>query len=138
MSAYLLTHPDRSLMRGVSGLSGPKVHHSRMTKRSLTSMRFLALTGAALMMATAVHSGNDDADQALARKALQEGRIRALSDITEQVKTKLPGTILAVELEVEDYGRIVYEFKVVDPSGKLMEVEVDAATAEIVSIEDDD
>lgn len=109
-----------------------------MTKRTTTSTRLLAFAGAALMMTTAAHGGDDDADQALARKALQEGRIRSLSDITEQVKTKLPGTILAVELEVEDYGRIVYEFKVVDPSGKLMEVEVDAASADIVSIADDD
>ncbi len=93
----------------------------------------------ALILTAPAYARDDDdaADQALARKALQEGRIRALSEITEQVKAKLPGTILAVELEVE-HGRIVYEFKVVDPAGKLMEVEVDAATAEIVSIEDDD
>lgn len=139
MPAQLLTAADRSLMAPVSGLSAKKVHHCRMIGRSNTSLRALLAGLAGLMLATPAHSGDDDAaDQALAHKALQEGRIRALSEITEQVKTKLPGTTLAVELEVEDSGRIVYEFKVVDPSGKLMEVEIDAATAEILSIEDDD
>jgi uncharacterized membrane protein YkoI len=50
----------------------------------------------------------------------------------------LPGTILAVELEIEDDGSMVYEFDVLDPDGKLKEVDVDAATGEILSIEDDD
>lgn len=95
-----------------------------------------ALTG--LMAATASIAGDDARDQALARKALQEGRIKPLSEITEKVKPKLPGNILAVEIDVEDNGRIVYEFDVIDSSGKLMEVDVDAATGEILSIEDDD
>lgn len=93
---------------------------------------------AVLPLAPLTSLADDDRDQEIARKALQEGRIRSLSDITETVKPKLPGRILAVELDVEDNGRIVYEFDVIAPSGKLMEVDVDAATAEILSIEDDD
>ena len=49
----------------------------------------------------------------------------------------MPGTILGVELDVEN-GRIVYEFDIVDPDGKLKEVEVDAATGDILKVEDDD
>ena len=91
-------------------------------------------------LACAAHAGDDDddRDQELARRALLEGRILSLSEITEKVKPNLPGTILGVELDVEDGGRIVYEFKVVDTGGRLKEVDVDAATAEILGIEDDD
>ncbi len=90
-------------------------------------------------MTSAGYAGDDDArDQELVRKALLEGRILSLSDITEKVKPSLPGEIIGVELEVEDGGRIVYEFNIVDTSGKLKEVEVDAATGNILKIEDDD
>jgi len=110
-----------------------------MTPRTRNSL-LCAL--AALLVATAsaptAWADNDARDQALARKALREGRIRSLSEITEIVKPKLPGTILGVELEVEDDGTIVYEFDVLDPSGRLKEVDVDAATGKILSIEDDD
>ncbi|MDQ8698710.1 PepSY domain-containing protein [Hyphomicrobium sp. LHD-15] len=109
-----------------------------MMKRPSTylAVTFAALAG--LLAATASFADDDARDQAFARKALQEGRIKSLAEITEKVKPKLPGNILAVEIDVEDDGRIVYEFDVIDTSGKLMEVDVDAATGEILSIEDDD
>lgn len=101
----------------------------------------LALVSACLLAApavTAVRAGDDARDQEVARKALIEGRIRSLSEITEIVKPNLPGKILGVELEVEDDGSFVYEFDVIDARGKLLEVDVDAATGKILSIEDDD
>ncbi|MBN8911605.1 MAG: PepSY domain-containing protein [Rhizobiales bacterium] len=90
------------------------------------------------IVTTPARAGDDARDQEIARKALLEGRIRPLSEIIEKVKPHLPGKILGVELEVEDNGSIVYEFDVIDQSGRLMEVEVDAATGAILSIEDDD
>lgn len=98
----------------------------------------LAAFAGLVLLVPAAHADDDARDQALARKALLEGRIQSLADITAKVKTKLPGTILGVELEVEDDGRFVYEFDVVDSAGRLKEVDVDAATGEILSIEDDD
>lgn len=109
-----------------------------MTRRLHKPFAAVVAVCAALMMAGAAGADDDKRDQALARKALLEGRIRSLSEITEMVKPELPGTILGVELEVEDDGSFVYEFKVIDPSGKLKEVEVDATTAKILKIEDDD
>lgn len=86
-----------------------------------------------------VLAGDDDHhDHEIARRALLEGRIRPLAEITEAVKPSLPGEILGVEIEIEDAGRIVYEFDVITPEGMLKEVEVDAATASIISIEDED
>lgn len=103
-------------------------------------MRALLAAAVSLVaLAPAARAGDDDAhDQELARQALLEGRILSLAEITEKAKPELPGTIIAVELEVEDGGLIVYEFNVIDPDGKLKEVDVDAATGDILKIEDDD
>jgi uncharacterized membrane protein YkoI len=111
-----------------------------MKRSSTTRLCLLAAAMASLAVAGPARADDDDdaRDQEIARKALREGRIRSLAEITEMVKPKLPGTILGVELEVEDGGRIVYEFDVVDPAGRLKEVDVDAATGNILSIEDDD
>jgi uncharacterized membrane protein YkoI len=98
---------------------------------------FLLLAGALLTMPVSARADDDARDQEIARQALKEGRIKSLIEITEIVKTKMPGTILGVELDVEN-GRIVYEFDIVDPDGKLKEVEVDAATGDILKVEDDD
>ncbi|MGE0024809.1 MAG: PepSY domain-containing protein [Hyphomicrobium sp.] len=87
---------------------------------------------------TAAAHADDERDQELARGALLEGRIRPLAEITEMVRPHLPGTILGVEIEVEDKGTIVYEFDVLDTDGRLKEVEVDAATGMILKIEDQD
>lgn len=99
----------------------------------------LAAAMASLALAVPVLADDDDwRDQEIARQALREGRIMSLSEITAKVTPNLPGTILGVELDIEDNGRILYEFDVIDPSGRLMEVEVNAATGEILKIEDDD
>ncbi len=104
------------------------------TSRVRTCLAVLAAT----MAMTATARANDDRDQELARKALLEGRIRPLAEITEMVKPHLPGAILGIEIDVESDGTIVYEFDVVDSAGKLKEVDVDAATGAILKIEDDD
>lgn len=97
----------------------------------------MLLSGMLLTMPASARADDDTHDQEIARQALKEGRIKSLIVITEIVKTKMPGTILGVELDVED-GRLVYEFDIVDPDGKLKEVEVDAATGDILKVEDDD
>ena len=77
-------------------------------------------------------------DEQIARQALIEGRIRPLSEIIKLLKPQLPGiTILEIEIDVND-GQIIYEFNIIDSAGRLKEVEVDAATGQILKIEDDD
>lgn len=78
-------------------------------------------------------------DEEIARQALIDGRIRPLAEIIEMLKPQFPdSTILAVEIEAEDDGQIVYEFDILDASGHLKEVEVDAASGKIIKVEDDD
>lgn len=87
---------------------------------------------------SAAADDDDDRDHEIARKALSEGLIRPLTEIIDELKTELPGQIVGVELEVKKTGAFIYEFKVLTPDGKLKEVNVDAVTAKITTIKDDD
>ncbi|MEG6508664.1 PepSY domain-containing protein [Methyloligella sp. 2.7D] len=91
-----------------------------------------------IVLALAVSpSRADDLDHDAARRALEEGRVAPLAEITEKLKAQIPGEIIEVELDRED-GRYIYEFKLVRPEGRVQEVEVDAKTGEILDLEDED
>ena len=79
----------------------------------------------------------DDVGQETAKRLVSEGRIKPLSEILNAVKRQVPGEMLEVELEFEKTG-YVYELKLLRPDGKVQEVEADAASGNILKIEDDD
>jgi uncharacterized membrane protein YkoI len=79
----------------------------------------------------------DDVGPDVAKRLLNEGRIKSLADIITDVRKQVPGDFLEVELELDD-GIYVYEIKLLRPDGRLQEVEVDAASGKILKIEDDD
>lgn len=80
--------------------------------------------------------GRDDDDHDLAREALENNRARPLVEILAEVEKQIDGEVVGLEFERE-HGRYVYELKVVTPQGRLLEVYVDAMTAEILSSEYD-
>lgn len=82
------------------------------------------------------YPGDDRRDHERARRALEEGRARPLADILTQVRGRLGGEVIDVELDREN-GRYIYELKVITPAGQLREVHVDALTAEILKDEED-
>lgn len=88
--------------------------------------------------AAADDDGERDHDQRrreVMREAVERGEIKPLSEVLTIVRPKLSGEIVGVEIEVE--GRSwIYEFRVVDKSGNVIEAYVDAATGEIVKIEE--
>ncbi|RTL74106.1 MAG: peptidase, partial [Bradyrhizobiaceae bacterium] len=65
-----------------------------------------------------------------ARRAVEAGEIRPLADILDVVKGKLPGDVVGVKLEREA-GVWMYEFRVVDDKGRLLEIHVDARSGEV-------
>jgi len=81
--------------------------------------------------------GHDGHDHDRARRLLERGDIRPLADILARVGDDLPGRIIGTEFERED-GVYVYEFYVIDGRGRVREVYVDAATARILKVEDED
>ncbi len=62
--------------------------------------------------------------------------ILPFSDILKAVRPHIQGEIIETEFEIED-GRPVYEFKYIDPSGRVIEIYVDAKTGKILKKEFD-
>lgn len=131
------------LMASVSYLSGLLQYpfRSMRTVPNQTTI-ILALVLALLIGGAGVaHSDDDDDDDdhdhELALRALEDGHARPLAEILELARGRLGGEVVGVEFKREN-ARYVYEFKIITGSGKLREVYVDAATAEVLKSEDDD
>lgn len=98
----------------------------------------LLLSLAALFMGPAAYAdnrGRDDHDAA--RQAYQRGEILPLSQILQRVHKVAPGEVLEVELE-EDDGRMIYEIEVLESSGRVLEVEIDARSGAVLKVQGDD
>lgn len=107
-----------------------------------TLSRRAVLLGLALLPARSGFARSDDRedddqpDHERARRAVEEGQARPLSEILDRVRDQLGGEVVGVELDREK-GRYVYEIRVITPAGRLREVQVDAMTAEVLKSEDD-
>lgn len=72
-----------------------------------------------------------DDDHERAREALVRGEVLPLSTVLQRLERSHPGQVLEVELE-RDQGRWIYELKLLQPGGRLMKLEVDARSAEVL------
>ncbi|MBU0499456.1 MAG: PepSY domain-containing protein [Gammaproteobacteria bacterium] len=70
-----------------------------------------------------------------ARQAVERGEAMPLLKLKECLQRVAPGQVVAVHYEFE-FGRWVYEFKVIDPKGQLRKVHIDANNGELVRIAD--
>ncbi|WP_245265925.1 PepSY domain-containing protein [Bradyrhizobium japonicum] len=108
------------------------IHILRMTSFFMDlrphRVRALILATALLLAATGAPALGRDHDDA--RRAVEAGEIRPLSDVLNMVKGKLRGEVVGVKLEREA-GVWMYEFRVVDEEGQLLEIHVDARSGEI-------
>jgi len=92
----------------------------------------LAIGGGALLLLATV--GLADDDHLEARRLMETDSILPLESILDRVQAQRPGRILEVELERED-GRYVYEIELLDESGQVWELELDAVTGETLEQE---
>ena len=79
---------------------------------------------------------DDDHPYDRARRAVDRGEILPIAELLDRLETHIPGEVIGVEFGHED-GKWVYEFKVIDSSGRLLEVYVDARTGAVLSTEKD-
>ena len=99
-------------------------------------MKHLAVSTFALalwfcLFAVMPAAASDHADHDRARAALQAGEILPLTTVLQRVAAEHPGQVLEVELEQED-GRWVYEVKLLQAGGRLVKLELDAASGELL------
>jgi uncharacterized membrane protein YkoI len=96
-------------------------------------MKRLAL----ILLCLAVPAVADGDGHDRARRALEAGEILPLSEILRVATALRPGRVIEVELDRDD-GRWLYELELVSPQGRLYEMEIDAATGEILATERED
>jgi uncharacterized membrane protein YkoI len=87
----------------------------------------------AVALAVTVPAWARDHDDA--RHAVQRGEMRSLAEILTDIRGKLPGDVVRIEIEREN-GVWYYEFRTVDAQGRLFEVLVDGRTGEINRIKE--
>jgi uncharacterized membrane protein YkoI len=89
-----------------------------------------ALLLAGLLGLSAAHA---DSDHDRARAALRAGEVLPLQVVLQRVQAEYPGRVLGIKLERED-GRWIYEVKLLDPSGQLNKLELNAATGAVLRL----
>lgn len=90
-------------------------------------------TFALMLGLTLIGTAMADSDHDRARRALDAGQVLPLPAILARVAQDYPGKVLEVELEDED-AQWIYEIKLVQPDGRLLKLEVDAADARILKV----
>lgn len=95
------------------------------------------LAGLVLLAAAAAPAAAGDRDHERARAALERGEVLPLRTILERLGPAVDGEIVEAELDREKRGW-VYELKLIDGRGRLVELEVDAATGALLEREVDD
>jgi uncharacterized membrane protein YkoI len=73
-----------------------------------------------------------DADDA--RELKQSGKIMPLEELIARVRKDYPGQIIQIELD-EEKDRFIYEIEVLNDEGVVIELELDAATGEVLKYE---
>jgi uncharacterized membrane protein YkoI len=110
-------------------------------RRSQRVALALAFSSAALVQLA--HASADDEvttgelaghDHDRAERARARGEIRPLEEIMPFVRDRVTGEVAHIELE-RDQGLWIYEFKVIDRAGRLIELKVNAKTGAVVEIE---
>ena len=82
-------------------------------------------------------SADPDDDHLRARRLMEGGAVQPLETVLERVRVYHPGRILEVDLEGEN-GRYVYEIELLDESGQVWELKMDAITGEMLEQERED
>jgi uncharacterized membrane protein YkoI len=102
------------------------------------TMRFVVFMVLALGLAPALslpaHAGQSEQDRA--RSAVQQGQIKSLDVILSSVRQQVPGRVVGVNLRGGNGSQrpYVYDVRVLSPQGNIKAVEVDARTAQILSV----
>jgi uncharacterized membrane protein YkoI len=92
---------------------------------------------AAVIVAAPARAGLDDYKSA--REALERNEVLPLATILEMVEGEIDARIIEVEFEQrEGDGAYIYEFELITPNGRLLEMIADAVSGEILSVGEDE
>jgi hypothetical protein len=129
--------PERAVKAAFMARSDSDADNPGMAPFSNRCIRGLGRLGAVvltLLLGAAAHASGDGdrgRDHERARAAVQAGQVLPLATLLLQVQRSHPGQVLEVELERDD-GRWVYELKLLHSGGRLLKLELDAATGQVL------
>jgi uncharacterized membrane protein YkoI len=110
---------------------------SRTARSTAGAFALAALLATAAASPTSAGSPKDKAREIAAiRTAVARGELVPLPRILAIARARVAGEVVKTELE-SDHGRLEYEVKILTPSGRVREVELDARTGKVLKIEDD-
>jgi len=125
-------HDDKPLMRAVSVLSLSN-HDSGPMKTILTLLLLITV-----LAPLPTHADDDDRHSRVNLDgAIARGEVLPLSKILDKVLPQIKGRIVEIEFEYEK-SRPIYEIYIINSDGRRLEYEIDARTAEILGLEDED
>lgn len=103
----------------------------------LPALLALALaTAPAMLRADDDGDGNEGATLDAVHEAVENGTLKSLTDLKTIVKDRFPGDIVRIEPH-RKHGVFTYEFKVLQDDGRLVEIEMDAASGRILETENE-
>lgn len=82
-------------------------------------------------LAGAPEPAHASGDHDRARAAVQGGQVLPLKTLLERLERTHPGQVLEVEMDRDD-GRWVYEVRLLLADGRLLKLDVDAASGEVL------
>lgn len=100
-------------------------------------MHSLRLVSLLILLMPAVASAKDGDDAAEARAAVARGAILPLSVILPELEQRFSARLLDAEIDDDD-GQVIYEIEMLTTDGRVIELEVDARTARILDMDEDD
>lgn len=95
---------------------------------------FFAPLFCALLLLPSAGIGDENELERL-RGAVLRGEALPLSTLQSLLLARFPGEVVNTELDEEDEG-FIYEFEVLQVDGRLLEVEMNAATGAIIDVSD--
>lgn len=101
-----------------------------LSPRPLRTLVAALALGIGVILSTPV-AARDRGDHERAREAVMSGQILPLSTVLQKLEREQAGQVLEIELE-PSADRWVYEVKLLQPSGQLLRLEVDASTGEVI------
>lgn len=106
----------------------------RTSYKPLRNLLLLALLTQAISGPTLADDDQDEHESLPTQ--VEGGEIRSLADLRRIVLSRVAGDIVSARIE-QEHGLRLYEFRVLRADGRLVEVEIDAKTGEILEMEND-
>ncbi|WP_083536364.1 PepSY domain-containing protein [Steroidobacter denitrificans] len=124
---------------GLAAAPGPS---PEVTGRKLRSPAACLLLCSMLALALSTGGTNSavfakDKEHDVIHDALRRGEVLSLAKILTIAERHVPGEVIEVELEDGKRAALIYEIKILTPTGRIREIEIDARTGKVLKIEDD-